>query len=29
LSGALGSLRSMDILPLTLAHAGRVGKFGA
>ena len=29
LTGALGPLRSMDILPLTLAHAGRIGKFGA
>jgi 2,3-bisphosphoglycerate-independent phosphoglycerate mutase len=29
LSGALGAIRSMDILPLTLAQAGRVGKFGA
>lgn len=29
LSGALGPLRAMDILPITLAHAGRVGKFGA
>jgi len=29
LSGALGPLRGMDILPLVLAHAGRVGKFGA
>lgn len=29
LSGALGSIRGMDILPLTLAQAGRLGKFGA
>jgi len=29
LSGALGQIRSMDILPITLAHAGRIGKFGA
>ena len=29
LTGALGSLRSMDLLPLVLAHAGRIGKFGA
>ncbi len=29
ISGALGRLRSMDVLPLTLAQAGRLGKFGA
>ena len=29
LTGALGSLRSMDVLPLVLAQAGRIGKFGA
>lgn len=29
LSGALGSIRGMDLLPLVLAQAGRLGKFGA
>jgi 2,3-bisphosphoglycerate-independent phosphoglycerate mutase len=29
LSGALGAVRGMDILPLTLAQAGRIAKFGA
>ncbi len=27
--GSLGSVRSMDVLPLVLAHAGRLRKFGA
>lgn len=27
--GALGALRSLDVLPLVLARAGRLGKFGA
>lgn len=29
LQGELGSIRSLDVLPLVLAHAGRLGKFGA
>ena len=29
ITGALGPLRSMDVLPLVLAHAGRLGKYGA
>ena len=29
ISGALGRVRSMDVLPLTLAQAGRLRKFGA
>ena len=29
INGALGRVRSMDVLPLTLAQAGRLGKFGA
>lgn len=28
-AGALGALRSLDVLPLVLARAGRLGKFGA
>lgn len=27
--GVLGDMRSMDLLPLALAHAGRIAKFGA
>ena len=27
--GSLGQVRSVDVLPLVLAHAGRLGKFGA
>jgi 2,3-bisphosphoglycerate-independent phosphoglycerate mutase len=27
--GALGPLRGMDVLPLVLAQAGRIGKYGA
>ncbi len=29
LTGALGMMRGMDLLPLVLAHAGRLGKYGA
>ena len=29
LAGSLGQLRSIDVLPLVLAHAGRLAKFGA
>jgi len=29
LQGALGTFPSMDLLPLVLAQAGRIGKFGA
>ena len=28
-SGSLGQLRSTDVVPLALAHAGRLGKYGA
>ncbi len=29
IAGALGPLRGMDVLPLVLAHAGRIAKYGA
>jgi 2,3-bisphosphoglycerate-independent phosphoglycerate mutase len=29
LRGSLGTVRAVDLMPLMLAHAGRLAKFGA